>query len=577
VSLRRIVAIHLPCFLSEIVAGKQTQQNPERARKNKPQGVVLVETERQSSSEVRTTDVLNAVCLRAHRAGVRAGQTINEARALVAEFQVEILERSEVERHLIAVAEVVQKYGITVSWQFPDTVWVDTTGVAHLYGGEEPLTCEIAEQIQLLGHVARICLAAGPVISQAIAKYGDMPRTVIEREKTTAALGRLPLLALPLSQERITFLNKLGLLTVEQLQKLPPEVTSSRLGEHALDVLSLLCGVDQTPLLPGEFPRSLVEEINWEDPAYGLEPILFALRSLLSKVEARLSGRGEACSRMELHLQHDPAIARHRNVLSHTSVELDLSAPLFRESDLERVLRSRLSGLTLKAPTIGLRLTVDQLGPALMNQMGLAEATPFGAFSQGGISLSNKPPSKEDFAILLAELEADVGAEGLGTLGLRYHLRPEARSVLQPIEKVHKPHSKAQEKRREASLYQKKSLKRPPKKASLSRTASQQKADKEAALYLSHPLLSRMTRLIKRPRPLHIPLTVGASFGLGSEFYTIENLRFIQRLEGVDWWTPESTSRDYFWAWLKSPRGGSEALLFFDRNTKESYLQAWAD
>src|SRR5690606_15552844 len=130
------------------------------------------------------TDVLDAVCLRAHRAGVRAGQTINEARALVAEFQIEVLEQSDVEMRLIAVAEVVQKYGITVSWQFPDTVWVDTTGVAHLYGGEEPLTCQIAEQIQLLGHVARVCLAAGPLISHAIAKYGTQPRAVIEREKT---------------------------------------------------------------------------------------------------------------------------------------------------------------------------------------------------------------------------------------------------------------------------------------------------------------------------------------------------------------------------------------------------------
>src|SRR5690606_12513630 len=146
--------------------------------------------------------------------------------------------------------------------------------------------------------------------------------------------------------------------------------------------------------------------------------------------------------------------------LSETHVELDLSTPLFREGDLERVLKSRLTGLTLKAPTIGLRLTVEQLGPALMNQMGLAEATPFGTLPQGGMGFSNKPPSKEEFAILLAELEADVGSHGLGTLGLRYHLRPEARSVLVPIEKAQKSQPKSQEKRREASLYQKKSLKR---------------------------------------------------------------------------------------------------------------------
>jgi hypothetical protein len=73
------------------------------------------------------------------------------------------------------------------------------------------------------------------------------------------------------------------------------------------------------------------------------------------------------------------------------------------------------------------------------------------------------------------------------------------------------------------------------------------------------------------------PLRQGQSFGLGSELYTIEGIRFIKRLDGVEWWTPRSTSRDYFWAWLKSPLGGTEALCFVDRNTQERYVQALGD
>lgn len=581
-SERRILCVYLPHLLSEITGPRSfslqdfpsERQQRRRAheappRRHPPLGIVLIES---NGDEIRSAAQLDAVSMHAHRAGVRAGQTIHEARALVADLRVVTVEKEAVELRLIAVAEVVRKYGMTVSWQFPETVWVDTTGVSHLYGGEEDLAFEVQEQVRLLGHVARVCLASGPAISSAIARYGTKSCAVIPREQTAQAMSELPVLALPLCPEKSAFLSRLGLFTVEQLCRLPEKTASARLGENALEVLALAQGIDRSPLKAGEFPRVLSEEMDWEDPAFGLEPLLFALRGILSRLSARLRGRGEACSHLELCLRHDPAIARHRGVLSQTLIEFELSEPLYQEGDLERLLKSRLNRLEMKAPTIGLKLCAEQLSPALMDQMGLSETSLSGTLREAGAAFVVGQGSIQEMALLLAELESDVGSQGLGTLALRSHLRPEARSALEPVTRLKKP-----KKQRSASgSSQAKRRLSPSRIASTGKTADKRVA-KEAALYLSSPSFERVTRLIQRPRPLGTPLSVGASFGIGSELYTIEHLRFIERLDGVEWWTPTATSRDYFWAWLRSPCGGAEALLFVDRNTKESYLQAWGD
>jgi protein ImuB len=569
------VAIHLPWLLSEIVVGRPLRLSLNDDEKRPLYGIVLVDA---PTDEVKPTDLIDSVCLRAHRAGVRAGQTINEARALVYHLQVQALERQEVEERLIAVAEVVQQYGMTVSWELPQTVWVDVTGVAHLFGGEEALLEELHEQVRLLGHTARVCLAAGPQISQALAQYGGKSCLVVPREETARMMGDLPLLALPLSPNKVSFLSRLGLFSVEQLRALPAKTASSRLGDRALEVLTLAQGVDRAPLVPGNFPCTLIEEVEWEDPAYGLEPLLFALRGLLAKLSARLRGRGEACSRIEILLRHDQAIARHRGVLSQTLIEFDLSSPLCAEGDLERVLKSRLSKVEMKAPTLGIKLSAEQLSPAAMNQMGLSETGLTGTLRGRGAAFRVGQQRHEELSVLLAELESDVGPEGLGTLGLNYAFRPEARSVLEPVASPTKTTS-----RRKSPAYskgphaQKKGQKKTNARSSSKGGSAQKRVAREAALYLSSPSFERITRLIKSPRPLGTSLHIGASFGMGTELYTIEHLRFIQRLDDVEWWTPEATSRDYFWAWLSSPGGGAEALLFVDRQSGDAFLQAWGD
>jgi len=216
-------------------------------------------------------------------------------------------------------------------------------------------------------------------------------------------------------------------------------------------------------------------------------------------------------------------------------ISFELASPLYRESDLERVIKSRIERLELSAPTVGLRLHVRSLSPQIMNQVGLS-APGAGAWSRGS--------AHQELPVLLAELSADVGAEQVGVLTVARSHRPEKRSVLEPLV--------------------------PIKKRSRQKKLS-------SGTQTSCPAMDRVTRLLLQPQPIRTALRIGESFGVGSEIYTIEELRFLQRLDGVEWWTAQAASRDYLWAWLSSLRGGTEALLYLDRHTKCAYLQALGD
>lgn len=534
---RRILSIFLPEILCEI-ARKGRTLSLQESKTAPPMGVILT----QRANEVRSQDRLAAVCARAFCAGVRPGQTPAEANVMQAGLQIEVVEQAQLQEHLLAIAEIAAQFGTTPSWNAQkdaDTVWLDVSGIGHLYGSERQLCEELAEQVRFLGYRVRIAVASGPQIAQAVARFGHTSIQIIDSDMAASAeaLADLPLAALPLDLARIAWLGQLGIFQVRQLALLPKAAASSRLGPDALSVLQLASGVDPLPLVPGAFPRSLQEESSWEEPVDGISPLLFVLRGIVARLSSRLKGRGEACSSIECELIHDPAVARHLQVLSRTVLAFELAAPLHQENDLERVIRARLEACKLLAPTMGFKVRVSQLTAQAQHQLGLQQKTKRSTQSGGSWT--------QEFPVLAAELQSDIGSEHVGTLSAVVSHVPEEVSIFKPL-------------------------------LSKKNTKAQKPAVPAHKLGLC-PHISRLTRLLPYPQRLHVPLREGETFALGGQLYVIQRLRFVSRLAEAQWWKETSISRDYHWAWLRSGQGGTEALLFINRKNGEGFVQALRD
>jgi protein ImuB len=549
-SKRRVLALVVPELLCEL-AEERLLWGLSRAgsKKARPLGVVLVAGSEPKASAPSTTDAkpidstakLSAVNESARRYGVREGQSIAEACALVANLVIREVTQAEVRETLGRIAEVGLSLGANVAVEAPDTVCLDITGSAHLQGGEVALACEFANRVRGMGHTVRVAISEGPRLARAFARWfmpeaaepEDRGVCVVPSSRTVSALSALPLMALPISAETVAWFVRLGVFTIGELRALPKQALGSRLGEAMASVSELCEGRDTAPLVAYTPERTVIEGSTWDEPVTGSEPLLFVLGGLVSRVSARLTGRGEAAQSLLLTVLYDPGIARFRGEKTEQTLRFKLAAPLHRADEIRRILSARVGRLKLAAPSLGLRLEVQKLVPAVSRQLELSQVL-------AGTTVS--AAADDEIPVLIAELASEIGEENVGTLKLVDSHRPEAKSQLS-----------------QARITQ-------PKNARLRKTEPS-----------FAELPGAPTRLLSEPCELHAPFRVGVSLAIDRSLYTIEHLRFEQRLEGVEWWGHAPVTRDYVRLWLQGASGGFEAVAYVDRNTGRRYLHAVAD
>lgn len=544
---RRVVAVVLPELLCELagaslfaLSGGQRASSP---KAQPPLGVLLTDTpvsgQEESSRSVPAAAVLEAVNDSARHFGVRAGQTVTEAHAFVARLVVREVTREQIRARLGEVAEIALGFGPTVSIEAPDTVWVDVTGASHLAGGEERLALELVARVRAIGHRARVAVAGGPRLAQAVGRWGRISQEgvrVVSDTDVLAVVGALPVRALPLSSALVAWLVRLGVHTVGDLAKLPRSAVAPRLGEAASAILDLASGKDAAPLDPYVPPPMPREETTWENAAEGVEPLLFVLRGLVSRLGARLEGRGEAVQALDLVVQYDRAVARLEGAEPSSTLHFDLASPLHRPEELFRVLAARLGRFRLAAPVVGLRIEAKAVTRALSLQLSLSR------YAAGLGGAASRGP--ETLPVIVAELVADLGKDRVGVLEAVSSHRPERKSRLVSPELG---------------------------------PARSKEAVREPSVQSEVSAGTSCTRLLPRPVPFDAPLRLGATVSLDHRLYTIENILFDQRLESVEWWTKAPISRDYLRVWLRGSQGVVEAAVFVDRATGSRKVQGIRD
>lgn len=484
----RCLAVALPDLLCELASlSRESRVGVHGALALDAPLAVVVKERRE---DVLPTSKLTAVSLRARKAGVYAGQRVTSARALLAGLDVVRISPQEVRTALARVAEIGLGFSPTVAIEGDDTVLLDVTGVAHLHGGEEAMLHEVTERVRSLGHRVRAALAEGPRVARAVAIFGDRPRLVVPPGGERQAMAKLPLAALPIPEDVRAFFAKTGLFSVEDLRTRPREAVAGRLKEHASLVMPLLDGDDHAPLSAYVPETALVEEVSWDDAVSGIEPLLFASRGLLSRIAARLEGRRQATKALRVVLSLDAGIADLEGVPRTLVVSAELPLPLWKMTDLSRVLRTKLEQLELRAPVTSLSIEASQVGEAPVVQLDLSRDT---------------RTTPEALAVLLAELGAELGEDAVGVFGQKDSHLAEERSPLVPVD-----------------------LGARPKRAA-------PRDEEQLTLFPQEPI-DPPTRLLPKPIPLEGKLVPGGLVVVDRMALTVVSVAPLERLERVGWW-----------------------------------------
>lgn len=254
---RRIVSLHLPHFAME-----RWQNWARRQHDAPPEDIpVVLATEGPHGPTVHATNRA------ASSEGIHNGARIVDMRALCPNLHVVY---ADVAGDRIALQKLMLWMRRWCPWTTTDGdagLVLDTTGSAHLWGGEPAMLRDMEEKLSHLGLTAGLAMAPTHGAAWALARYGGA-RVIAEAQTLMPRTAPLPTNALRLDADTLLLLKRLGLKTVGDLAAVPRISLARRFSRAALA---------QNPLLRlDQMTGRLPEPVNAPD-----DPPRFAVQARL--------------------------------------------------------------------------------------------------------------------------------------------------------------------------------------------------------------------------------------------------------------------------------------------------------
>lgn len=188
----------------------------------------------------------------------------------------------------------------------PESLFLDITGLEHLFGGEtalaEKVACDFAER----GFAVRIAIADTLGAAWAAARFGDCNlRSSLCRippGQTSDALRPFPIEALRLPGQIVDLLHSLGIVRVGQLELLPREELDCRFGPRLLERWDQAVGRLEEPIPVVPLPPRFDARHALEYPTASREAVSLVLERLVDRVAEMLVRCGRGAVRLECRL-----------------------------------------------------------------------------------------------------------------------------------------------------------------------------------------------------------------------------------------------------------------------------------
>src|SRR5882724_6725414 len=120
---------------------------------------------------------VHALEMRASKLGLYKGQPLANARAMVQPLKVVPADERADAALLEGIADWCDRFTPLVSLDFPDGLFLDVTGAAHLFGGEAAMLTMVMQRIADQGLAVRGAIAGTSLAARALARFQS--RTIV--------------------------------------------------------------------------------------------------------------------------------------------------------------------------------------------------------------------------------------------------------------------------------------------------------------------------------------------------------------------------------------------------------------
>ena len=211
---------------------------------------------------------------------------------------------------LEALALWCGRYGPAVNTDGPRGLWIDISGVAHLFGGEAELLVDLARRLAGFGLTTQLGLASTLAAAYAIACFAPSHRLcdrIVPQQDAVTILANLPVAALRLEAPPLLLLRRLGLKRIGQLYDLPRAALKrrfpSREAAHAVLLrLDQALGRAAEPLTALRAPSEHTVRRAFSEPLIANEGLFAALADMIDELCAIFAAHHIGARRLTLTL-----------------------------------------------------------------------------------------------------------------------------------------------------------------------------------------------------------------------------------------------------------------------------------
>jgi len=234
--------------------------------------------------------LIHAVTQAAAERGARPGARLTDAKALDPAL-VAVSADPEGDKALLRrLARWAGRWSPLVEADGEDSLRLDVSGVAHLFGGENGLVRDVRRRFAQAGFTTRVAIARTAAAAWALSHFGG------------DELAPLHVSALRLDPDTVRTLERLGLKTIGALINMPRLALARRFrgGEDVVDALDRIFGRKPEPLTAAPVdppPRAL---LKLEEPATHPEAPGQALDRLIPELVRQLQQRHLGARRLAL-------------------------------------------------------------------------------------------------------------------------------------------------------------------------------------------------------------------------------------------------------------------------------------
>jgi protein ImuB len=234
-----------------------------------------------------------AACPVAQALGLRSGMAVTQARAQVRGLDIRA---ADPDGDLAALRRLAilaaRRWSPLTTLSGTDGLFLDITGTAHLFGGEERFARRIVRLLARTGFTARIAIADTPGAAWALTHHAEANVTICPPNGQADALAGLPMTALRIDETAIELLKRLGIEWIGQLLAMPRAPLVRRFGTATVLRLDQALGDMPEPFDPIIPSEAIVARQRFAEPIATAEAIEHWLGVLVPHLTIALAAEG---------------------------------------------------------------------------------------------------------------------------------------------------------------------------------------------------------------------------------------------------------------------------------------------